>query len=260
MSSPVNQPTPTPSGPPQPKRWGAGRIVAVVASAVFLIIGALLLVGAGGVAIAEAVLRDDDGYVMTSDETLDSPGYAIRSENAEIDADETLLDLPERLLGTVKATADARTPNGVFIGVARTADVDGYLEGVAGSTVLDAFDEGGPPRLAFVDGGPPPGPPTDQTFWVASASGQGTQSVTWEPEEGDWTLVVMNGEGTTPVRAEVAVGAELPVLGVLIWVLLVSGLVVVVLAGIGLLLALRRRTPARPAPAAGYPPEPPAQP
>jgi hypothetical protein len=226
---------------PSRRPWGAGRVVATVAAALFLLLGVGMLVGGGALRLADATLRDDGGYVMGGTRAWQSPGYAVRSESARIRSDSATLDLPARLLGTMTATADPATPNGVFVGVARTADVERYLAGVAQSTVVDPFDDNGEPTLTFVDGGSPRVAPTDATFWTASASGRGPQRITWEPEDGEWTLVVMNGEGTTPVAAEVAIGAEVPVLDSAGAVLLVAGLVVVCLSGIGLWLAVRQR-------------------
>ena len=48
---------------------------------------------------------------------------------------------------------------------------------------------------------------------MTSTQGPGNQSLTWDPDEGDWTIVVMNADGSAPVRTRAAVGAELPVLG-----------------------------------------------
>ncbi|ABL80506.1 hypothetical protein [Nocardioides sp. JS614] len=238
----VSSPQSLPEVHAAPRRpWRTGRVLATVTAALFLLLGVGMLVGGGALRLADATLRDDDGYVMSSAHAWQSPGYAVRSESAEIRSDSTTLDLPHRLLGTMTATADPATPNGVFLGVARTADVDRYLTDVAQSTVVDPFDENGEPSLSFVDGGSPAVAPTAAGFWVASARGRGPQQVTWEPEDGDWTLVVMNGEGTTPVAADVAIGAEVPVLGTLGTWLLVAGLIVVGLSGIGLWLAVRRR-------------------
>lgn len=238
----VSSPQPVPEVQVAPRRpWSAGRVLATVAAVLFLVLGVGMLAGGGTLRLADGTLRNDDGYVMGSAHAWQSPGYAVRSESAEIHTDSTTLDLPERLLGTMTATADPATPNGVFLGVARTADVERYLADVARSTVVEPFGDNGEPTLTFVDGGSPGVAPTDATFWAASASGRGPQQITWEPEDGEWTLVVMNGEGTTPVAADVAIGAEVPVLDTLGTVLLVAGLVVVGLSGIGLWLALRRR-------------------
>jgi hypothetical protein len=62
-------------------------------------------------------------------------------------------------------------------------------------------------------------------------SGAGEQSLTWDVESGDWTVVVMNVDGSAPVQVEAAAGATLPGLGWLIGGLLLAG-------GLGLLFGL----------------------
>jgi hypothetical protein len=76
----------------------------------------------------------------------------------------------------------------------------------------------------YVDGGAPGSAPYDEDFWVASTHGPDQQTLTWEPEAGTWSLVVMNDRGTRPVAADVTVAAELPVLGKVTLGLLVAGL------------------------------------
>ena len=68
------------------------------------------------------------------------------------------------------------------------------------------------------------------------------QTLTWSPEPGDWTLVVMNSDGTTPVDADVAVGATAPAVDDVALVLLVCGLAVSGLAVALLVIGLRHRT------------------
>jgi hypothetical protein len=68
-----------------------------------------------------------------------------------------------------------------------------------------------------------------------SSSGTGAQDVTWTPESGDWTLVVMNDGGSALVDADVAVGAEVPVVDDVAVGLLVVG-ALMVLMGAGLLV------------------------
>jgi len=68
--------------------------------------------------------------------------------------------------------------------------------------------------------------------------------VTWEPEDGDWTVVVMNSDGTAPVRADVSAGAEVPILDDVAIGMLVSGFVLMVFSALVLWLAIRRRSAA----------------
>jgi hypothetical protein len=233
---------PVPPVPPVRGTWGAGRIVAVVAGSLLALTSLGMLAGGGALRLMDSSLRDADGYLMSSTTTYESPGYAVQTESFVLDNGSARLDLPQRWLGTVKVTADAQTPNGVFVGVAPTGDVRDYLRGVARSTVVDPFGDGDQPTYTFVDGGSPRAAPSDETFWTESASGPGRQTILWEPAAGDWTLVVMNGEGTTPVAADVAVGATVPILDDVALGLLIGGLTLAVGSAVVLFLALRRRS------------------
>lgn len=220
-------------------RWGAGRIVATVVGSLLALSGAGLLAGGAALLIADNVLRDDDGYLRSPSVRVESPGHAVTSESFKLHDGVTTADLPDRWLGTVRVEVDGDTPNGTFVGIARTEDVTRYLEGVARSVVMEPTDDG-TVRSEFTDGGSPRVAPTDAGLWVESVTGPGTQTLTWVPEPGDWTLVVMNGEGTKPVRADVAVGATAPVLGDVAAGLFVAGLLAGGLATAVLVAALRR--------------------
>ena len=127
-----------------------------------------------------------------------------------------------------------------------------YLGSVAHANVQDIdFD---PFRATYlpVAGGAPQGPPTGQSFWAASASGVGTQTVTWKVRDGDWSVVLMNADGSRGVVADVDLGAKL---SFLLWVAigsLIGGLLVV--GGSSALIVLAARTPQQ----SPVPPTPPA--
>ena len=78
-------------------------------------------------------------------------------------------------------------------------------------------------------------------FWAASASGTGTQAVTWEVEDGDWSVVVMNADASRGVDADVKAGAELPFLASLGWGTLIAGLVALVIAATFAVVGMRAR-------------------
>jgi hypothetical protein len=111
----------------------------------------------------------------------------------------------------------------VFVGIGPTSDVESYLAGVEHDEVTDLDFDPFSAEYRRIAGGEPAGPPTDQTFWAASASGAGTQTAIWEPESGDWTVVVMNADGSRDVAVELSAGAEADFL---LWVaigLLIAG-------------------------------------
>ena len=54
----------------------------------------------------------------------------------------------------------------------------------------------------------PPSPPGQEEFWVASVEGSGDQSLLWEPESGNWAVVIMNADGRAGVSVDVRVGGQ----------------------------------------------------
>jgi len=223
-----------------------GRIVAIVLCSLAVLIGTLsLLVGA--LAAGVMLARDDDGYLGTGSTRLEAPGYAIRSEELDLDGG-AAAEVPRDLLGKIRIEAAERDGGEVFVGLGRRAAVDAYLRGVALSEVDD--DGGRParpgqadswPRLEDVPGGPPPAPPGAVDVWDEQASGRGTQQITWEPRSGEWVLVVMNADGTRPVDVRVAAGATVPIVDAIALIFLVTGGVLVLVGATGLVLALRPR-------------------
>jgi hypothetical protein len=78
---------------------------------------------------------------------------------------------------------------------------------------------------------------------VVSAEGPGTQSLSWEVEEGEWTAVVMNADGSAAVDVTAEGGVKIPILlaagiGILVAGLLLGGIAA------GLLVLATRREPA----------------
>ena len=149
-------------------------------------------------------------------------------------------------LGTVRLTAESRSGRPVFIGIARTSDVSDYLRGSSYTEVTDIDyspfhasyrdrDRGGERRPAL---------PADQDFCAASAQGPGTQTVAWDLQDGDWSIVVMNADGSRGVGADISAGAKVPFLGTLGWVSLGGALVLLITAGA--LVSLGLRTPRPP--------------
>jgi hypothetical protein len=82
-------------------------------------------------------------------------------------------------------------------------------------------------------------PPTASDIWTATASGSGEQVLQWEPRSGDWSVVLMNADGSRPVSADVTAGAEVPHLGTVALVMVANGVVALAL-GLALVLGAVR--------------------
>jgi hypothetical protein len=133
---------------------------------------------------------------------------------------------PAALLGDLKITASAGESADVFIGIAPTSDVETYLAGVEHVTLVDVRDGDGVYRTTAGDGRP--GAPASQDFWATTSAGPGTQELTWEPTNGDWSVLVMNADASKGVDGVVTAGAEVPALPWIVAVMLaIAGLTLV---------------------------------
>ena len=200
---PVVAVEPTSAAAPAAEGGRGGRIVLLVLGSIAALFAFAALAGGCALVAIDQTQRDDDGFLMSPSEELSTPTYAIVSESAELETSgaEWALDT---FLGTVRIRSESERP--VFVGIARRIDVERYLGSVERDAVSD-FD--GDPRYEPAPGEAPQGPPGEQTFWVASASGTGEQTLEWEPEDGFWQAVLMNEDGSRGVSSEVSIGAEL---------------------------------------------------
>ena len=213
---------------------GAGRIVLYVVGSIAALLSLVSLAGGGLLTVVDRTQRDDDGFLMSPSEDFSTASYAIVSESADVDFGGSE-QAAEAFLGTVRIRSESVRP--VFVGIAADSDVASYLDGVEHS-VVTKLDRG--PRYRDREGGEPAGPPGEQTFWVASTSGPGEQTLEWDPEEGSWSAVVMNADGSRGVAAELAIGAELDSL---LWIgigMLAFGLLLAGGAALAITAAARR--------------------
>jgi hypothetical protein len=228
----------------------AGRVILIVLGSIGVLFGLALMAGGGFLLWADRTQRED-GYLTTPSERFATPTYALTRTRLELDTNGEGWVLNESWFGTVRIRGESPAGKTLFIGIGPQAEVARYLGTVAHANVQDLdFD---PFRVTYlpVKGGAPKAPPTEQSFWAASASGVGTQTLTWKVRDGDWSAVLMNANGSRGVAADVDLGAKL---SFLLWVgigLLIGGVLVV--AGSTALIVLAART--RQAPSA--PPVPP---
>ena len=231
----ATEPTGSPTAPGPPRsRWSAGRIVLVILGSLAALIGAGLLAAGGGLLWADQTQRDDDGYLSTPTERFEASSYAIVSEPIDlVEADTEGADwlLSDEVLGDVRLQA----ANGdLFIGVGPTSDVEAYLRGVEHHRLTDVEYDPFRARYDARAGDAPTAAPGEQDFWAATASGSGEQTLTWNPESGNWSAVVMNADASPGIAADLSVGAEVNFLTWLAIGLLVAG-GILLLGGAGLI-------------------------
>jgi hypothetical protein len=232
-----------PPAPATDGRWGwtAGRITALVTGALMVLISVGLL-GAGGTALwADLSHRDTAGYVTTEAHSFSTTGSAFATEPVELGDPGVGWLYSTVVLGEVRIRVTPASPgSSVFVGIGPSAAVDRYLAGVSQTVISDFWTN----RLAPTGGTTPGSAPGTHDFWVASATGTGPQTLTWDPANGSWTVVVMNADGQAGVDVTADLGATMPTLiAIAVGSLAVGGLFLI--GGVLLIAGSIRRSRAR---------------
>jgi hypothetical protein len=250
--------TPPPPWAARPaSRWSAGRIVALVLGVLILLPGIGLLAGGGVLLWADKHDRTSAGYVFSPADSFSTDGYALASDTIDLATGAAWLPV-SAALGTARIdVTPTDSTKAVFVGIATQAKAAAYLNGVGRTVIADVGTGAGSSAQTVVTGSAPSTPPTEQTFWVAKSSGSGTQRVSWKPTDGNWTLVVMNADGSAGVSVDARAGATLPALGGLAWGVLGAGVACTIVGLLLMTLAIRRRPAGRTGPPAFYGTPPP---
>ncbi|MEU8403636.1 DUF4389 domain-containing protein [Nonomuraea sp. NPDC048892] len=235
--------TPRPEAPRAahaPVRHGAGSIVAIT-------LGALLAFGAIGTAAAgagSAVLSQsrDGGFLTTASARVSTSTYALATD--QITINEPGATALRTFAGRIRVqTSDPR----LFIGIADRTRAASYLDNLAYDQVTRLTPDNADYRRH--PGSAPTTPPAAQTFWTVSGQG----NIMWDIEPGDWTLVVMNADGSARVTADLTLAATLPGLTGLTTALFITTGVLLIAGFILILVGIRLATaptdhPRQPAP------------
>ncbi len=230
--------------PARAPQYGPRRVTPRRVMRVF--VGTLLIVAGLGALPAGAVGlwldrtgRDASGFIGTDLKRFSSTGHAIVTEPGALRFDGPAW-VTNQLLGEVRVTGVSGTAAPLFIGIATSRDAANYLSPVE-HTVIHRLDQNSPEPVSDERAGRAPAErPGPQWIWVAQASGPGLQAVHWQPRVGDWSVVVMNADGSRGVQADLAVSASVPWLENAAYGFLGGGTLALL---IGILLAARR--PAR---------------
>jgi hypothetical protein len=173
--------------------WTTGRIIALAAGLVLLLISLAFIAG-GGTLVWADFEQVHSGYVTTSTDTYATQGYALTSDSVNLHGLGLLVDEVR-----IRITSSG-TSRPLFAGIAATGDVQRYLGDVSRTTVRgdDVTDHLGAGA---------PAAPAAALPRAARAPGRGTQ--TWAVRDGDWTVVVMNADARPglSVRAEAGISA-----------------------------------------------------
>jgi hypothetical protein len=232
--------------PRSPGSWSAGRVVAMVLGCLVFVLGGGVVAGGVTLAITQGTVEDENGFFMTGEQEFQTSTHAIVSGNLETKIADDARFVPDLLLGDTKLTARSLDEEAIFVGIGPTTEVEAYLADVAHTTVVDfatTLERGGEPVYRDAPGEAPETAPTGALTWAAQSHGTGVQDVVWSVEDGDWTVLMMNADGSADVAVDVSAGAELPAWGWAIAILLALGAFLLLVAAALIVGALHAGTP-----------------
>jgi hypothetical protein len=212
------------SSPPAQRTWGGGRTVLVVVGGLFGMVS-LVLFAIGGFGLWAQQQRDNGSFTVGPERVATSTS-ALLAPSLDIGGTGPDAFYSDDFLGEVHIDATSKNGAPVFIGIGPAVEVAAYLKGVGYDEVAD-FDVD-PFQLSTTAraGDKPAAAPADQSFWVAG----GTDSVRWNATGGDWSVVIMNADGSPNVDAELSMGATLPVVEGITIGSLIGGVVLLIMA------------------------------
>lgn len=194
--------------------------------------------------------RDADGYVMFDPATFASASGAILIEDIDILKGRFLVHADDSGVPSwaideldIRVQSTTNGPDAIFIGIADSAAVNRYLDGVAHDEIteldLDVADVRDVEYTRHAGSGTP-GAPVAETFWETSVEGAERLTLDWTVEPGNWTAVVMNADASSGVTAELVFGAQASNIGTIGWTKIAIGLIALVVGVLVAFLALRR--------------------
>jgi hypothetical protein len=240
MSISMNQSTHQPGARASRRRPAAVAAIVLGSIAATAVAGGALLVG------VDHGKRDASGFYATGQTTLATPTHALVSDEIDLGNSGPSWLFRKSRLGVVRIVATGTRDRPVFIGVGRTSQVRAYLRGVSQDRITDFDVDPFSVTHHARPGTSTPAAPTTQTFWSSHVSGSGRQTVRWPVQEGNWSVAIMNADGSAGIRTSVSVGAKTRLL---LWVgigsLTLGGLLAA--GSAACFVAWRRRAPGRPA-------------
>jgi hypothetical protein len=196
-----------------------------------------LLSGPLGLVLLAAV--GTDGRFTTPTTRAESDAYALVFDAIFVEG-----DLPVRGSFATTIGFEVRSADGhVFIGMADTRDASRYLRDVSIAEARDLRYPAGRLETIAISGTETPAPPGEQDFWLATSEGVGVQGIEWTLDRGNWTVVIMNADGSSGLDLEGTATIDLPFLGTMAIVLTLIGASLVVI-GLVLVISALRQAPA----------------
>lgn len=227
----------------------AERIVLVILGTLALLVSVPFIFGGAAVLLVNSALVDNEGYICTDPVHLDSDSHAIVATPDDMDEDSDWFWWLGRFADLKIEGSSHGASEQIFIGIAEARDVDEYLDDVAYDEMVEFSTKASEITYDSHTGDHEPVSPTNVSFWAASAYGIEKQTLVWEHDVDDYSLVIMNADGTAEVDVNMVFCVKIPQMGGFGVGILIAGIVFLVIGILMIFFALRKRgTPPGPSP------------
>ncbi len=232
--------------------WGIVHIGVILLSVLLLITSFGLFMGGTGMRSITNIMTDEDGYIVSKTKTIQVPSYGIVVDELDFEIDQAAWRFFQRQGGflSLKMTTESNSPtNEIFVGVAPYAEAYSYIDPMEYHEVMDidmSWEPGNKQsETVYVlhPGEAPATPPTEQDFWIVQASSAGEQTISWEPEAGNYYVVLMNADGSEGLAADIKLGVQVPFFGGIGDILISVGVVVGVIGLAMIYFTIKRNQP-----------------
>ncbi|MBD3173368.1 zinc-ribbon domain-containing protein [Candidatus Bathyarchaeota archaeon] len=229
---------------------GVIHIGAVILSVVLLIAAFGLVMGGTSIRSIQELMTDEEGYLTSATKQVKVSSYAIVVDELDFHMDPVAWRFLQRRGGFLSfklTTENNNSDKDIFIGVARVEDAYEYIESMEYHEITEMnigwerFDSGSTETQYILHQGDPPTiPPTEQNFWIVQGRSSGTNSITWDPESGNYYLVMMNADGSSAISADIKIGVQMPFFAGIGNIMLSTGFVLGAFGAIMIYLTIRR--------------------
>jgi hypothetical protein len=236
------------------KGWDAGRVIAVVFGGFMILVGLPLAFAGTALMGVTSAMDDGSGYIGVWGFDFETGTQALVFKEMHVeDIVINRIESPAVRYWTPRAgdfiklkfALESNNGKDVFIGIMDEAHALSYLGGAEYETVTDfkidsPFD--GHPYITYQlhSGGDITVAPQDMSAWDAYATGEDI-NLEWEPEGGDYWVVIMNADLTPGVDVDTGVGVRMPFLSFIGQGILLGGIVCLAIGGVIVYVGAVRR-------------------
>ena len=236
------------------KGWDAGRVIAVVLGGLMIVVGLPLAFAGTALMGVTSAMDDGSGYIGVRGFDFETDTQALVFK--EMHVEDLVID---RIDGVIvrrwapmpldflkmKFTFESNNGKEVFVGIIDEAHALSYLGASRYETVTEFKMESidGNPFIAYqVHGGEViTVNPQSINVWEAYETGRDV-NLEWEPEGGDYWVVIMNADLTSGVDVDSGVGVRMPFLSFIGQGILLGGIVCLAIGGVIVYVGAVRRS------------------